>query len=80
MFSREADEIETDKAIISLNKGRYKKSKRNVSKLSLQGTQIGKMVQVLAKFKQAVKAGKPAMIIGPDYVVIDKNTYNEKFR
>lgn len=57
-----------------------KKQGIRYNRISLKSSQFGKMIQALADFKQAVKEGKPAIIIGPDYVVIDKNTYNEKFR
>lgn len=57
-----------------------RKQKPRYNRVSLKATQFGKMIQALADFKQAVKEGKPAIIIGPDYVVIDKNTYNGKFR
>lgn len=57
-----------------------KKQGIRYNRISLKSSQFGKMIQALADFKQAVKEGKQAIIIGPDYVVIDKNTYNEKFR
>ena len=49
-------------------------SKQNIE---FQARAAGKNFQKYLEFVQAVRTGKTAMIVGNDFVVMDKKTYQE---